>query len=97
MKNSLSGGTVHALPKDLEKMLVSGTKLKDVWEDITPLARNEFICWVSSAKQEKTRTRRIEIAKDKLNKGERRPCCWVGCVHRKDKAPSKSQKFVLGI
>ena len=97
MKNSLSGGTVHVLPKDLEKVLVSSTKLKDVWEDITPLARNEFICWVISAKQEKTRARRIEITKDKLNKGERRPCCWVGCVHRKDKAPSNSQKFVLGI
>jgi uncharacterized protein YdeI (YjbR/CyaY-like superfamily) len=97
MSKKISGGVVHSLPKDLEQMLSSSAKLKEVWEDITPLARNEFICWVTSAKQEKTRTRRIEIAKDKLNKGERRPCCWVGCVHRKDKVPSKSQKLVLGL
>jgi hypothetical protein len=69
MSKKISGGVVHSLPKDLEQMLSSSAKLKEVWEDITPLARNEFICWVTSAKQEKTRTRRIEIAKDKLNKG----------------------------
>lgn len=50
--------------------------------DITPLARNEFICWVEDAKRAETRERRIDIACDKLSKGERRPCCWPGCAHR---------------
>jgi uncharacterized protein YdeI (YjbR/CyaY-like superfamily) len=95
MSDKLPGGTAHKLPDDLESMLESDNKIKALWLDITPLARNEFICWITSAKQDATRARRIEIAKDKLSRGERRPCCWIGCIHRKDKEPSKSQKGIL--
>ena len=76
------GGTVHKLPADLKKALAGDAKMLAAWQDITPLARNEFICWITSAKQDETRARRIRIAKDKLNRGERRPCCWAGCPHR---------------
>ena len=44
-KNIISGGVVHELPKDLRKALVSDAKALAAWEDITPLARNEWICW----------------------------------------------------
>ena len=54
----------------------------DAWKDITPLARNEFICWVEDAKQEKTRERRIRRTQEELEEGQRRPCCWPGCKHR---------------
>lgn len=79
---SISSGTVHSLPNDLKKILSNDEIMLNAWQDITPLARNEFICWVISAKQDKTRARRIGIAKDKLHRGERRPCCWAGCNHR---------------
>lgn len=81
MTHSIAGGTVHTLPKDLKNALADSTVI-DAWNDITPLARNEFICWVISAKLIETRSRRITIAISKLAQGERRPCCWPGCLHR---------------
>ncbi len=76
------GGVVHKLPADLrEALIASGTAL-DAWKDITPLARNEFICWVEDAKQGSTRERRIRRTQEELEEGQRRPCCWPGCKHR---------------
>lgn len=82
MRKALADGTVHKIPKDFEKAILSSKKVHDVWEDITPLARNEWICWVEDAKQEKTRQRRIEVGLSKMSSGMRRPCCWQGCSHR---------------
>lgn len=78
----LKNGTVHRLPRDLKDALQNDDVAASLWADITPLARNEWICWVTSAKKEKTRTRRIKVGLDKMHKGERRPCCWAGCQHR---------------
>ena len=78
----LSGGVVHELPGDLRDELIGSPAALDAWEDITPLARNEFICWVEDAKQEKTRERRIRRTREELEEGQRRPCCWPGCKHR---------------
>ena len=76
------GGVVHTLPKDLREALVENGAVLEAWKDITPLARNEFICWVEDAKQEKTRERRIRRTQEELEEGQRRPCCWPGCAHR---------------
>ena len=78
----MSGGTVHTLPKDLRAALIDNATGIDAWQDITPLARNEFICWVEDAKQDKTRDHRIQRTIEELNEGQRRPCCWPGCAHR---------------
>lgn len=78
----LSDGVVHKIPKDLEKALVSNKVLVSLWEDITPLARNEWICWVTSCAKAETRDIRIEKALSKMRGGMRRPCCWAGCTHR---------------
>lgn len=79
----LPAGTVHdKIPDDIKKMILSSEKIEAQWRDITPLARNEFLCWITDAKLEKTRARRIQVAFDKLSRGERRPCCWPGCIHR---------------
>lgn len=78
----ISGGTVHELPADLKKTLTARPKMLEQWEDITPLARNEFICWITDAKKEETRAKRIDVARSKLESGERRPCCWPVCKHR---------------
>ena len=78
----VSNGTVHKLPIDLRKNLISIKKALEKWEDITPLARNEWICWVESAKKQETRDHRIGRVSTELMEGLRRPCCWVGCMHR---------------
>jgi uncharacterized protein YdeI (YjbR/CyaY-like superfamily) len=76
------GGVVHKLPSDLRAVLVANPTALHAWKDITPLARNEFICWVEDAKQPSTRERRIRRTKEELEDGMRRPCCWPGCKHR---------------
>lgn len=81
-KQSLSIGTVHKVPEDLRKALVADPKALKVWEDITPLARNEWICWVVSVKKLETRKDHIKRVPAELKEGKRRPCCWVGCIHR---------------
>lgn len=92
---SISGGTAHPLPKDLRSALSANKEVLSLWEDITPLARNEFICWVENAKAVETRARRVRRTCEELLEGKRRPCCWVGCIHRGDKKMSASQKWVL--
>lgn len=81
-EKEISAGVVHGMPVDLRKALMSDETALEAWEDITPLARNEWICWVESAKKQATRAHRIETALSKLNDGMRRPCCWPGCPHR---------------
>ena len=83
------------MPADLQEALIATSKARDFWEGLTPLSRNEWICWVESAKQAEIWSRRIEVGIDKLTRGMRRPCCWPGCVHRTDKAPSPSQQAIM--
>jgi uncharacterized protein YdeI (YjbR/CyaY-like superfamily) len=78
----ISSGTVHEVPKDIARELGIHPQSLATWEDITPLARNEWICWIESAKQEETRKRRMRITCENLAQGKRRPCCWAGCIHR---------------
>src|SRR3989344_4626720 len=74
--------TAHKVPTDLQKALTSSGVARAAWEDITPLARNEWICWILSAKYAETRSRRTLRTRKELIDGKRRPCCWVGCAHR---------------
>jgi len=94
-KQSISAGVVHKLPPDLKRALAADKVSLAQWEDITPLARNEWICWVESVKTPQIRQEHVERAVADLKSGKRRPCCWMGCVHRKDKPLSSSQKFLL--
>jgi uncharacterized protein YdeI (YjbR/CyaY-like superfamily) len=96
VKKSLSSSTAHTLPPDLRKALMADPKAHAKWEDITPLARNEWICWTISVKQAETRYQHVKRVCSELKEGMRRPCCWAGCMHRKDKKLSSSQKFVYG-
>lgn len=74
--------TIHKIPVDLKKTLVSSPAALAAWEDITPLARNEWICWVIFVKKPETRRQHIERVRSELIGGKRRPCCWAGCTHR---------------
>jgi hypothetical protein len=95
MENILPGGLVHVLPEDLSNALRETKECPSLWKDLTPIGRNEFICWVEDAKQEKTRAGRIKRTIEELGAGKKRPCCWAGCIHRTDKKPSKWQQAML--
>lgn len=92
-KAIISEGTAHKLPADLKDVLLSVVEARQAWEDITPLARNEFICWVEDAKKPETRTSRIERTKMDMITGKRRPCCWAGCIHRGEASKNKLKYF----
>jgi uncharacterized protein YdeI (YjbR/CyaY-like superfamily) len=91
----ISEGVAHTLPDDLKQVLLADKEALGKWESLTPLARNEWICWVEFVKQEKTRKEHVDRVVPELKEGKRRPCCWLGCTHRKDKELSSSQKWIL--
>ena len=93
--NEISGGTVHELPSDLRRALIANQAARTKWEDLTPLARNEWICWTISVKQQKTRDEHVRRVVSELAEGKRRPCCWIGCIHRTDKPVSPSVRGIL--
>ena len=95
MADDFSHGTVHRAPDDLQATLRSDAAAFARWTAITPLGRNEFICWIEDAKQPATRERRIRRTGAELLDGKSRPCCWSGCIHRADKPPSRWQQAVL--
>ena len=88
-------GTVHSAGDDMQNAITADPALLALWSSLTPLGRNEFICWVEDAKQPATRARRITRTLEEMQEGKKRPCCWAGCIHRTDKAPSKWQQAVL--
>jgi Bacteriocin-protection, YdeI or OmpD-Associated/Domain of unknown function (DUF1905) len=65
------------VPADLRKALgAAAPKAKKMWSDITTNARRDWIHWITSAKQEETRARRIKNACSMLASGKRRVCCF---------------------
>jgi hypothetical protein len=96
MTKKIPGGVAHDLPADLRKALVADPKALAAWQSLTPLARNEWICWTVSVKTTETRKDHVTRVISELKEGKRRPCCWIGCIHRKDKPLSASQKFITG-
>lgn len=82
-QESLLGGTVHIVPAELNKALIHNKLVAKKWQSLTPLARNEWICWIISPKKPQTRQNHIRRIIAELTAGKRRPCCWPGCEHRK--------------
>lgn len=80
--NQIPSGVVHAIPDDLIALFTGDAEALARWQNLTPLARNEWICWVEDAKKAETRQRRLERVQSDLKDGKRRPCCWPGCSHR---------------
>jgi len=81
-RSEAGGEVAHSMPADLRKALASAPAAQAAWEDITPLARNEWICWTITNKKPETRKNHIERTVSGLIEGMRRPCCWAGCSHR---------------
>ena len=82
MTNNISGGVVHKLPEQLGKALSVDKESLTKWESLTPLARNEWICWMTAPKKTQTREVHLKRIVNELKEGKRRPCCWPGCNHR---------------
>lgn len=82
-RKTAAAGPLHRMPRDLRTALDAKAMTRSAWQSLTPLARNEWTCWVLSAKLQLTRSRRIERAVAELQAGKRRPCCWPGCPHRR--------------
>jgi hypothetical protein len=94
-KQDITTGVVHKVPADLRKALASDPDALVKWNSLTPLARNEWICWTISVKNPETRANHIERVCSELKEGMRRPCCWYGCIHRTDKPVSPSVQNVV--
>jgi uncharacterized protein YdeI (YjbR/CyaY-like superfamily) len=75
-------GVVHEIPEDMRNRILSDETLLAKWNSLTPLARNEWICWVTAVKRAETREQHIDRLHSDLLNGKRRPCCWPGCKHR---------------
>ena len=94
--NQLSAGTIHnKVPSNMQKALLGNEAALSAWESITPLARNEWICWVVSPKKEETKQDHLRRLIEELVDGVKRPCCWIGCIHRTDKVISPSVQGIL--
>lgn len=78
----IATGVVHDVPSDLREVLSADGEALAAWADLSPLARNEWICWIEEAKKDETRCKRMERLRADLKAGKRRPCCWPGCPHR---------------
>lgn len=77
---------VHKVPDDLKEILFSNQDLLDIWNNLTPIARNEWICWVTIVKKEETRQEHLKRLSEDILKGKKRPCCWPWCPHRNENA-----------
>jgi uncharacterized protein YdeI (YjbR/CyaY-like superfamily) len=82
----VSAGTIHELPQDLKLALLEKPEVLEKWNKLTPLARNEWICWVTIVKKEETRKAHIVRLSQEVGEGEKRPCCWPGCPHHRPDA-----------
>ncbi len=85
-KKAISQGTIHRVPKDLRTILLTSPEIFTVWNKLTPLARNEWICYVTIVKKAETRINHIDRLQADLLKGKKRPCCWPGCPHHRPQA-----------
>ena len=76
----------HSTPAELQAALDRDPALLAKWSDLTALARNEWICWMTSPKKQETRDAHLVRLKEEVLAGKRRPCCWPGCPHRRESA-----------
>jgi hypothetical protein len=64
------------VPADLRKALAASPKAHELWQQITPMARWEWVRWTRSTSKADIRQRRLRVGVSKLEHGTRRPCCW---------------------
>jgi uncharacterized protein YdeI (YjbR/CyaY-like superfamily) len=93
MTNKISNGILHKVPSDIQIALKSDADIIERWNNLTPIQRNEWICWVTIVKKAETRAEHINRMVEELKEGKRQPCCWPGCPHRRPKAQKWFKKL----
>ncbi|MBH2005024.1 MAG: YdeI/OmpD-associated family protein [Sphingobacteriia bacterium] len=85
-KKLIAEGVLHKVPDDMKKALNTDADILERWNKLTPIQRNEWICWVTIVKKTETRAEHIHRMREELIEGKRQPCCWPGCPHRRPSA-----------
>lgn len=85
-KTIIADGILHEVPDDMKSALKANAEIIERWNKLTPIQRNEWICWVTIVKKAETRTEHIHRMIEELTEGKRQPCCWPGCPHRRTSA-----------
>lgn len=87
---NIQSGIIHELSEDMLRVLQENKVILKIWNSLTPIQRNEWICWITIVKKQETREKHIQRMIEELNQGIKQPCCWPGCPHRK---PNRKQYF----
>lgn len=83
---TIADGILHTVPDDMKKALKANAATLERWNKLTPIQRNEWICWTTIVKKPETRAEHIQRMMEELPEGKRQPCCWPGCPHRRESA-----------
>ena len=78
--------TIHEMPEDVRVVLQNHSDIRKKREELTSLARNEWICWITIVKKQETREKHIQRLQVDLMNGKKRPCCRPGCPHHRESA-----------
>lgn len=92
-KTIISEGALHEVPADMKKVLKADADMLEKWNGLTPIQRNEWICWVTIVKKPETRIEHLQRMVEELKEGKRKPCCWPGCPHRRPSAQKWFKKL----
>lgn len=95
MNTNILQGILHQVPEDVEKVLKADPDILERWNNLTPIQRNEWICWVTIVKTTETRAEHICRMIEELKEGKRKPCCWPGCPHRRPSAQKWFKKIEI--
>ncbi len=83
MAKTITEKLPHTLTKNIKEVLISNPDVLSTWKTLTPLAQNEWTCWVNIVKKKETKEEHLARLCEDLRNGKRRPCCWPGCPHRR--------------
>ncbi len=89
----IQNGILHEVTDDIAKALKGNKDILNRWNKLTPIQRNEWICWVTIVKKPETRVQHVQRMLEDLNAGKRQPCCWPGCPHRRPAAKKFFKKL----
>ncbi len=87
-------GIFHEVPNDIQTALKDNLNILERWNKLTPIQRNEWICWITIVKKEETRLEHIHRMIKDIDEGKKQPCCWPGCPHRNPNAKKWFNKKV---
>jgi len=85
-KSMIAEGVLHPVPEDMIEALRQNDEITERWNKLTPIQRNEWICWVTLVNKLETREAHIQRMIEELSEGKKQPCCWPGCPHRRPSA-----------